>query len=71
MTTKIKYTFGFVVRAMFYGTGTYCDPQTLTPAKLVYRAREIPGEFPDGLSLDQAQYMLDHWDEVFPEGWQV
>lgn len=69
MTPQTQYTYGFVVRAMFFGKGVLVDPKELTPARLVHRATEpdMVDNFPLGLTLGQAQYMLDHWDDFMPE----
>lgn len=58
-------TYGFVVRAMFAGTGV--DVSRVTAAEVASRAEELSEHFPEGIDLEQAQYMLDHWGDVMPE----
>lgn len=64
-TKKMSVTYGFVVRAMFAGTGV--DAGRVTAAEIVERAKVLSEHFPEGVNLEQAQYMLDHWGDVMPD----
>lgn len=64
-TRKLRVTYGFVVRSMFAGTGV--DVARVLPEEVVQRALELSEHFPEGLTMVQAQYMLDHWGDVMPD----
>jgi hypothetical protein len=64
-TTRMQCTYGFIVRAMCAGTSYH--PGLVTPKQLTVIARDMPQNFPQGLTEEQAKYMLDHPDEVVPD----
>jgi hypothetical protein len=43
--------------------GTLLHPALVRPEQLVERAKHLTSDFPRGLSLPQATWMLDHLDE--------
>ena len=58
----MNYKYRFLVRALC--ATTKYQPETVTALELVTLAKTVPECFPRGLTFEQAQYMLDHPDEV-------
>jgi hypothetical protein len=54
-------TYRDIVKVMC--RGTLMHPALVRPEQLVERAKRMSSDFPRGLSLQQATWMLDHLDE--------
>jgi len=61
-TEPIKMTAGFVVMSTL--SGTQYHPSNVTAEQLVEVASTIPEIFPEGLSLDQARWLLENPNEI-------
>jgi hypothetical protein len=61
----MRTTYRFVVMAMCAGTRHH--PALVTPKQLMELAKDMPQNFPKGMTEEQAKYMLDHLDDLVPE----
>lgn len=65
-TKKMTVTYGFVIWSMCYGTSRMHN-HDVDAEWLVVRASTMTDLFPSGLTLEQAQYMLEHRAEVIKQ----
>lgn len=59
---RVQMTNGFLILALC--AGTRHDPHEVSAEVLVYLASCMPECFPAGITLPQAEYMLEHRDEI-------
>jgi hypothetical protein len=65
-TNKVRMTNGFVIMSMC--SGTEVDPRKATASDLMRIAADMPEVFPEGLTREQAEYLLKNQSELVGEG---